>query len=62
MSDLMIKAVNNSFAMLGEGYNKEWKQHSLKRAKLSKIDDIAFVRKQKQRLFDNKRAIVRNIK
>ena len=34
MSDLMIKAVNNSFAMLSEGYEKEWKQHSPKRAKL----------------------------
>ena len=62
MSNSMLKAVNESFAMLGEAYEKEWKQHSLKRVNFSKIEDIAFVKKQKQRLFDNKRAIVRNIK
>ena len=62
MSDLRIEAVNDCFDMLYEAYDKEWKNHGIKRPKLSKIEDIAFVRKQKQWLFNRKRAIIRNIK
>ena len=48
---------HKAFAMLREGYNKEWKKHTPSRAKLSKKEDIAFVRRQKQKIFERSRAI-----
>jgi len=49
-----------AYAMLREQYNdKYWKQHSPRRAKLSKKEDIAFAREQKRILFEKERAFER---
>ena len=50
---------DRAFAMLREGYQKEWKKHTPTREMLSKKEDIAFVRKQKKSLFDQKQALKR---
>ena len=55
----MSESHDKAFAMLLEGYNKDNKEHAPARAKLSKKADIAFVRKQRQRLFDQKQALKR---
>ena len=51
------EANDKTFAMLREAYNKEYKQHSPARQNLSKKEDIAFVRAQKKRIIDRRRAI-----
>ena len=53
------EAHDKAFAMLTEGYKKEWKHASPMRLLLSKKEDIAFVRKQKKSLFDQKQALKR---
>ena len=53
------QALDNAFNELRGGFKPEWKKHTPARAKLSKKEDVAFVRKQRQRLFEQKRAIDR---
>ena len=51
------KAHDQAFSMLKEGLKLEWKKYVPNREKLSKKDDIAFVKKERQRLFEKRRGI-----
>ena len=54
---LMSESHDKAYAMLREGYNREWKKHSPARAKLNKKEDVAFVRAQKRKLFESRQNI-----
>ena len=51
------KAHDQAFSMLKEGLKLEWKKYVPNREKLSKKDDIAFVKKERQRLFEKRRVL-----
>ena len=51
------EAHDKAFAMLKEGLKKEYKKDVPRRAKLSRQEDIAFVRAHRKKLFDQRRAI-----
>ena len=61
MSDIS-KAHDKAFAMLSEGFDLEWKEASPKRSQLNKKEDVAFIRAQKKKLRDQRRAIDKILK